>query len=58
MTSDQNLNPQTLEPTGVQHDSETPLPKKPSVLFLLSTSIGVIGIILLSLQIYHGLAPQ
>lgn len=58
MKSDQNLNPQTLEPTGVQHDSETPLPQKPSVLFLASTTIGVLGIILLALSIYNGLSPQ
>lgn len=56
--SNQNLDPQTLAPTGVQHDSETPLPQKPSVLFLVSTSIGVLGIILLALQIYSGLSPQ
>ncbi|WP_190483185.1 hypothetical protein [Pseudanabaena sp. FACHB-2040] len=58
MKSDQNIDPQTLEPTGVQRDSETPTPKKPSVLFLLSTSIGILLIVLLSFSIYNGIAPQ
>jgi hypothetical protein len=58
MASEQNLDPKTLEPTGVQRDSETPTPKKPSVLFLLSTSIGVLLIILLSISIYSGISPQ
>ena len=39
---------------GVQHDSETPLPKKPSLLFILSVSIGVITIALLTFSAYHG----
>lgn len=42
-------------PSGVQRDSETPLPKKPSFLFILSTSIGVITLILLSISAYHGI---
>jgi hypothetical protein len=42
--------------SGVQHDSETPLPKKPSFLFLISTSIGVITIILLAVTAYNGIA--
>lgn len=41
---------------GVQHDSETPLPKKPSVLFIVSTSIGVITLILLTVSAYYGIA--
>ncbi|HEY9736504.1 MAG TPA: hypothetical protein V6D06_09480 [Trichocoleus sp.] len=56
--SNSNIDPTTLEPTGVQRDSETPVPKKPSVLFLLSTSIGVLVIVLLSFVIYNGLSPQ
>jgi hypothetical protein len=44
------------EPTGVQKDSETPTPKKPSVLFLVSTSIGVLLIILLVSSAYFGVA--
>lgn len=43
-----------IQPEGVQKDSETPAPKKPSVLFLVSTLIGVATIIILSISAFHG----
>jgi hypothetical protein len=43
---------------GVQHDNETPLPKKPSLLFIGSIAIGVLTILLLTLNAYHGVAGQ
>jgi hypothetical protein len=49
------FNPEAPQPTGVQHDSETPLPKKPSFLYLVSTTIGVLLIILLATSAYHGI---
>ena len=59
MTGPQPPEPKTLKPTaaptGVQHNSETPLPQKPSFLFFLSTSVGVLVIILLAVSAYHGL---
>jgi hypothetical protein len=40
---------------GVQHDSETPLPQKPSVLFI-STTVGIIiTFILVVVLSYNGL---
>ena len=42
--------------SGVQRDSETPLPKKPSLLFLISTSLGVITLIVLAASAYYGMA--
>jgi hypothetical protein len=48
----QSSNPQ---PTGVQHDSQEPFTKKPSVLYVLSTSIGVLVIILLTAVGYFGI---
>lgn len=56
MKSDKSLDPNTLEPTGVQHDSETPIPQKPSFLFLASVSLGVLLILLLAYSSYQGIA--
>lgn len=50
------LDPKTQEPIGVQRDSETPLLKKPSFLFLVTTSLGILIILLLSVSAYHGVA--
>lgn len=56
MKSDKSLDPNTLEPTGVQHDRETPIPQKPSFLFLVSVSLGVLLILLLAYSSYQGIA--
>lgn len=42
------------QPAGVQRDSETPVPQKPSVLFILSTSAGVLTLIYVAYSLYHG----
>jgi hypothetical protein len=55
MKSKESFDHNAPQPTGVQHDSETPLPQKPSFLFIVSTSIGVITIILLTVSAYHGI---
>lgn len=55
MRADRANDPNQHQPTGVQYDSETPLPKKPSVLFLAATSIGVLTIILLAASAYYGI---
>lgn len=55
MKPEQSFNHNAPQPTGVQHDSETPLPKKPSFLFIISTTIGVLTIILLAVSAYHGI---
>lgn len=44
------------ETPGVQHDDETPLPKKPSLLFIISTSVGVLTLILVAASAFYGLA--
>lgn len=55
MKPEESSNPNASQPTGVQRDSETPLPKKPSFLYLVSTTIGVLAIILLAVSAYHGI---
>ncbi len=55
MQSEERANLKTAEPTGVQKDSETPVPQKPSVLFLGATAIGVVTIIVLAISAYHGI---
>ena len=52
MTTEEPKN--TNQTDAVQHDSETPLPKKPSVLFILSTSIGLITILTVVISAYRG----
>lgn len=47
--------PSSRASTPVLHDNEQPLLKKPSFLFLLSTSIGVFLIVLLAVNAYYGL---
>jgi hypothetical protein len=54
MKPEESLNV-NAQPTGVQHDSEEPLSKKPSFLYLVSVTIGVLTIILLSVSAYHGI---
>lgn len=44
------------EPLGVQRDSETPLPQKPSVLFVGSTVAIVITFIIVTILAYNGIA--
>jgi len=56
MKSDKSLDPKTLEPKGVQSDRTTPIPRKPSFLFLVSTSLGVLLILLLAYSAYQGMA--
>lgn len=56
MKSGKPLDPNTLEPTGVQSDRETPFSKKPSFLFLVSTSLGILLILLLAVSAYQGIA--
>jgi hypothetical protein len=56
MDSESKVTSKSSEPAGVQRDSETPLPKKPSLLFIVSTSLGVLIIILLAFSAYHGVA--
>jgi hypothetical protein len=54
--TEENLQP-TIDPDlGVQRDSETPLPQKPSFLFLVATSVGVLVILLLIFGSYYGVA--
>jgi hypothetical protein len=55
MKSEERTTLQTAEPTGVQKDSATPIPQKPSFLFLGATAIGVITIIVLAVSAYHGI---
>ena len=42
-------------PASVVHDSEQPLSKKPSFLFIVSTSIGVLTILALVINAYYGI---
>lgn len=55
MKSEERTTLKTTQPTGVQKDSETPMPQKPSFLFLGATAIGVITIIVLAVSAYHGI---
>lgn len=60
MKSGEKLNPNHLkatgvQPQGVQDDNATPVPQKPSFLFLVSTLIGVITLVVLSISAYHGI---
>lgn len=41
---------------GVQRDSETPLAKKPSTLYIVSISLGVLTLILVAVSAYYGMA--
>ena len=56
MTTNKTTDPNQHQPAGVQLDNETPLPKKPSVLFIAATSIGIVTIILLSVSAYYSAA--
>ncbi|MBD1928494.1 hypothetical protein H6F74_19905 [Trichocoleus sp. FACHB-90] len=56
MKTEDTKNTNTSEQTPVQHDSETPLPKKPSFLFIISTSVGLITIITVVISLYRGIA--
>ncbi len=55
MKSEERTTLKNAQPTGVQKDSETPVPQKPSFLFLGATAIGVITIIVLAVSAYHGI---
>jgi hypothetical protein len=55
MQSEERANLKTAEPTGVQKDSETPIPQKPSFLFLGATAIGVITILVVAASAYYGI---
>jgi hypothetical protein len=55
MKPEETFDPNAPQPTDVQRDSETPLAKKPSFLFIISTTIGVPTIILLAVSAYHGI---
>lgn len=56
MKTEETTNPHQSESTPVQHDSETPLPQKPSFLFIVSTSLGVLTILILAASAYYGIA--
>ena len=43
------------EPKGVQRDSETPLPQKPSFLFFLTTGLVVLTMIVVTYGAYRGI---
>lgn len=47
--------PAQKRPAGVLHDNEQPLAKKPSFLFLVSTSIGVLTILSIVISAYYGI---
>ncbi|NJL21565.1 MAG: hypothetical protein HC895_13325 [Leptolyngbyaceae cyanobacterium SM1_3_5] len=47
---------ENLVPTGVQRDSETPISKKPSVLYIAGIVIGTLTIVLLAAQSYYNVA--
>jgi|GEM_PF-5087740 hypothetical protein len=47
--------PVQKQPAGVLHDSEQPVSKKPSFLFLVSTSIGVLTILAIVISAYYGI---
>ncbi|MBD1849938.1 hypothetical protein [Leptolyngbya sp. FACHB-711] len=47
--------PVQKQPAGVLHDSEQPLGKKPSFLFLVSTSIGVLTLLAIAAGAYYGI---
>lgn len=49
------MTPDQAEDRGVQHDSETPVAKKPSVLYLVSISLGILTIIFLATTAYKGI---
>lgn len=55
MKSEERTTVKTGQPAGVQKDSATPVPQKPSFLFLGATAIGVITIIVLAISAYHGI---
>lgn len=42
-------------PQGVQHDNETPLPKKPSVLFIVTTVSIILGFVTAIAMAYNGI---
>ena len=44
------------QPTGVQHDAETPIPQKPSFLFITSALLVVAVLVLVIARGYYGLA--
>lgn len=41
--------------TPVQRDSETPVPQKPSFLFIVSTSLGILVILIAAASAYYGI---
>lgn len=52
------MNPQETRnqsPAPVVHDSEQSLTKKPSFLFIVSTSIGILTILALVINAYYGI---
>lgn len=55
MQTDNQPNINELQDPGVQHDSETPLPKKPSVLFVASTVSIVVTFIVIVVMAYNGI---
>lgn len=44
-----------LHDSGVQHDSETSLPKKPSVLFVVTTLTIVVTFVVIIAMAYNGI---
>ncbi len=56
MQTDEKANIRQKQDPGVQHDSETPLPQKPSVLFAGTTLAIIITFILVIAMAYNGLS--
>lgn len=50
-----NQNARTEGPPGVERDRDQPLTNKPSFLFIVSTSIGILTILLIAANAYYGI---
>ncbi|MDX2228377.1 MAG: hypothetical protein NW220_01975 [Leptolyngbyaceae cyanobacterium bins.349] len=55
MQTDERPNLNQAQDPGVQHDSETPLPKKPSVLFIASTLTIIVTFVIVIAMAYNGI---
>ncbi len=44
------------QPAGVQHDSETPVPQKPSFLFTTAALLVIVTLVFVIVRGYYGLA--
>ena len=55
MKTDENLNINQAQGQDIQRDSETPLPQKPSVLFITTTLFIIVTFITVIVMAYNGL---